>query len=975
VSRIFLSHSSANNPEAVAIGDWLKREGWDDVFLDVDPERGIAAGERWERSLNQAAQRCEAVLFFVSRAWLASDWCLKEFNLAQRLNKRMFGLLVEDIPIVDLPVKLTSVWQLVRLCSGSDHVMLRVTMPISGEEKHVTFSEEGLARLKTGLQRAGLDPRFFPWPPESDPSRPPYRGLLPLEAEDAGIFFGRGAPIVEALDGLRGLRDATPPRLFVILGASGAGKSSFLRAGLLPRLERDDRNFLPLPVLRPGRAALTGETGLVRSLETAFQLRGLVHTRAEIRAAIESGAQALRLPLAKLVDEVRLSTLTDEPEAKPPVLVLPIDQGEELFLAEGIAEADRLLTLLKELLLADAPGLAVLVTMRSDSFEGLQTAKALEGIRQATLSLPPMPRGAYQAVIEGPVERLKDGSRPLKIEPALTQALLADIESGGGRDALPLLAFTLERLYLEYGGRGRLTLADYEALGRIKGSIEAAVERALATADADSRIPRDRAARLLLLRRGLVPWLAGIDAETNQPRRRVARLSEIPAEARPLIDLLKEQRLLATDVAASGEITIEPAHETLLRQWGLLKGWLDEDAGLLGVLEGIKRASRDWAANGRDPAWLTHASGRLREAERLRLRPDLAANLEPTDRNYLVECRRRETATLSQRRRIRTVVGVLCIMAVAWLVFTGWSNQPYVTAYLGALSDLLLPNVLTAESEHLLKPKAVFAECAHCPKMVVVPAGMFIMGAPHGEAPAHDVGRRTAADDPDYTAYADESPQHPVAIAEPFAVSQFKVTFEEWDACALLGGCPQQPRDEGWGRGTRPVINVEWDDAKKYVAWLSRRTGKPYRLLSEAEWEYAARADRDKAYSWGDEIGTGNADCDGCGSPWDNKRTAPVGSFAANAFGLYDMQGNAWEWVEDCYRDSYDGAPADGSAVTTGYCPYHVVRGGSWYNWPINLRSAVRDWHHPDFRDPKKPETPSKTVGLRVARTLQPPDR
>jgi hypothetical protein len=209
-------------------------------------------------ALNEAAYRCEAVLFLVSRAWLASGWCLKEFNLAHRLNKRLFGLLIEDLPNADLPGNLTSTWQLVRLCGGTDHLMLRVTMPFTGQETHVTFSAQALARLKIGLQRAGLDSRFFLWPPENDPERPPYRGLRPLEAEDAGIFFGRDAAIVEALDRLRGLRNAAAPRLLVVLGASGAGKSSFLRAGILPRLKRDERNFLTLPILRPDRAAING---------------------------------------------------------------------------------------------------------------------------------------------------------------------------------------------------------------------------------------------------------------------------------------------------------------------------------------------------------------------------------------------------------------------------------------------------------------------------------------------------------------------------------------------------------------------------------------------------------------------------------------------------------------------------------------------------------------------------------------------
>ena len=689
MSRIFLSHSSANNAEAVALRDWLNREGWNDVFLDIDPDRGIAAGERWERALNEAANRCEAVLFVVSRAWLASGWCLKEFNLAYRLNKRLFGLLVDDLAPADLPVNLTSTWQLVRLSAGRDHVLLRVTMPFTGEEAHVTFSAEALARLKTGLQRAGLDSRFFAWPPDSDPNRPPYRGLRPLEAEDAGIFFGRDAPIVEALDRLRGLRDAAPPRLLVILGASGAGKSSFLRAGLVPRILRDDENFLLLPVLRPERAAINGESGLVRALETAMKTQSLMQTRADIKTAISGGAPTLLPLLAELADKARPPRLPGEPEGKPPSVVLPIDQGEELFLAEGAIEAEPLLALMRDLLTADAPGVIVIFTMRSDSYERLQTAKALDGVSPQVLNLSPLPKGSYQAVIEGPPERLKDSPRALKIEPALTEALLADIEAGGGLDALPLLAFTLERLYLEYGARGRLTLADYEALGRIKGSIEAAVERAMVAADADPRIPRERAARLTLLRAGFIPWLAGID-ETGSPRRRVARMSEIPAEARPLVDLLVAQHLLATDVAQdTREVTIEPAHEALLRQWGLLQGWLDEDFGALTTLAGVQRAARDWAANNRDAAWLTHAGGRLEEAERLKARDDFARLIAPTERDYLTQCRQKEddernaerVRLARERRNLRRVRWALTAFFVVVMAALGGALwQSYQTS-------------------------------------------------------------------------------------------------------------------------------------------------------------------------------------------------------------------------------------------------------------------------------------------------------
>ncbi|MCP4385313.1 MAG: TIR domain-containing protein [Hyphomicrobiales bacterium] len=644
MARIFLSHSSANNPEAAALRDWLVAEGWDDLFLDLDPQRGIVAGERWERALNEAANRCEAVLFLVSQDWLASAWCLKEFHLAAKLNKRMFGVLVEDVAIDTLPPEVTATWQLVDLAAGSDHEMFRAALP-DGSEAHVTFSKAGLARLKAGLTRAGLDARFFAWPPADEPDRPPYRGLKPLEAEDTGIFFGREAPTIETLDRMRGLSEGAPPRFLVILGASGAGKSSFLRAGLLPRLTRDDRAFLPLPIVRPDRAALFGETGVVRGLESACRAAGLKRTRAKIKEAIESGAERVAPLLAELAESARAPSLTDERPSAWPRIVLSIDQGEELFLSEGADEASAFLELLCDLVTAGDSNLIVVVTIRSDAYEQLQAAPALDGIHQSTLSLPPLPRGAYQTVIEGPAARLRDTDRGLTIEPALTATLLADIEAGGAKDALPLLAFTLERLFLEHGGDGDLTLSEYNQIGGIKGSIEAAVSRALKAADADPAIPRDHAARLALLRRALIPWLAGIDPATGAPRRRVARLVEIPEEARPLVDHLIAARLLATDVSAeTGERTIEPAHEALLRQWGLLQGWLEEDFAAFATQDAVKRAASEWAANARDDAWLAHTAGRLDDAESLLKRDDFAASLDPTDRAYLAAARAADTA-------------------------------------------------------------------------------------------------------------------------------------------------------------------------------------------------------------------------------------------------------------------------------------------------------------------------------------------
>lgn len=636
MSHIFLSHSSKDNVAAVAVAGWLKDEGWDDLFLDLDPVQGIHAGERWERALYTQAAECGAVLFLVSRNWLGSEWCRREFELAHKLNKRCIIVLIENIPLDDLPPSLKETHQTVSLATGEDHLVFRPTIPITQQEGYVTFSREGLTRLKIGLEHAGLDPRFFSWPPPNDPNRAPYRGLEAIDGVDAGIFFGRDGPITEALDELRGLREATPPRIFVILGASGAGKSSFLRAGLLPRLLRDDRNFLTLPVIRPDRAAISGPAGLIASLAEAAVRRGSTATRAQIRHAAAEGAASLRPILEGLLTEM-------PQQEKRQTIVMTIDQAEELFRSEGKEESEALLGVVRELTAADGPSVLVIFVIRSDSYDALERARALEGLKQRTFALLPMPRGVYQTVIEGPLRRLRQAGRKFEIDPGLTEALLEDIEQGGGSDALPLLSFTMELLYRDHEAAGHISRQDYLDFGGLKGSIDAALKRAFAAADMDARIPRDYDARLMLLRRGFIPWLAGIDPGTKSLRRRVARASQIPQEARPLLDLLVEQRLLTRDVDKdTGEATVEPAHEALLRQWGGLKGWLEEDFGRLAALEGVKRAATDWDANARDPAWLAHSGGRLSEADQLDLRPDLSALLEETDRIYLAQCRRKE---------------------------------------------------------------------------------------------------------------------------------------------------------------------------------------------------------------------------------------------------------------------------------------------------------------------------------------------
>ncbi len=275
------------------------------------------------------------------------------------------------------------------------------------------------------------------------------------------------------------------------------------------------------------------------------------------------------------------------------------------------------------------------------------------------------------------------------------------------------------------------------------------------------------------------------------------------------------------------------------------------------------------------------------------------------------------------------------------------SSQPVQVAPPLASSPPVAPPATTAQ------PAAKHSQFV-VPEMVTIPAGSFLMGSP--------------ADEPERASV--EGPQHQVKVAA-FELGKTEVTFDEWDACVAAGGCQHQPDDAGWGRSRRPVINVSWNDAQTYVAWLKRETGERWRLPTEAEWEYAARAGTTTPFSTGACITTrqanyiGNDDYNNCGAKTGVylSKTQPVKSYPPNPWGLYDLHGNVWEWVEDCYHDSYKGAPTDGSAWTQSPCPGRVLRGGSWGTSPWALRSATRSRSVPGGR---------YGSGFRVARTLTP---
>jgi len=493
------------------------------------------------------------------------------------------------------------------------------------------------------------------WPPRTDPNRAPYRGWEPFEEIDAGVFFGRDAVIARGVDALQGMRFrllasmSGLKSLFVVLGPSGSGKSSFLRAGPIPRLRRQDRQFVMLGILRPQGNALTGDSGLA--------------------AAIHAGRESLDLPSPSLGDikkacgqrdvdqvvhllrEIRLAAAAQlashaKPQVAVPTLVLPIDQAEELFSADAGPQTEEFLSMLAELIQrmnADEVGLIVAVTIRTDRYEAMQSHPALDGVGTAIFDdLKPMPREEFKEVIIGPAARATEGGKRLVIQDGLVASLLRD--AGDGADTLPLVALTLSRLYADYGGTGEISAADYEAMGGMTDVVNNVIEELL------SQYPGGRTAALELLRPAFIPWLATINSLNDQALRRVALESDLPQDSRPLIDAFVAKRLLVRD-ERDGKVVVEVALESLLRQWDTLAGWLAEERLNLKIADDIERNAAAWESQGRDESWLFTGT-RLDDAEKLSTREGFSTLLAGS-RAYLKACRDAEDQRLHDEEEQR----------------------------------------------------------------------------------------------------------------------------------------------------------------------------------------------------------------------------------------------------------------------------------------------------------------------------------
>ncbi len=754
-------------------------------------------------------------------------------------------------------------------------------------------------------------PEFVPATPPDEPAEiwqgNPYRGLSAFGDADAPIFFGRGA---ETDDLIR--RMSSPRKRFLgVVGPSGSGKSSLVAAGLLPRLKA---GAIPGSQDWMWVRFTPGEVGDDPFAPLAVKLAQLLPAGPKPREI----AEKLRSD-SKAIDSIAESILADSPGQAE--LVLFADQLEELFTLVSEAHRKPFVGLLNAA--TRSPRLRIVVTMRADFYEPCMHYEPLvELLREGSYTLGTPGLGALTEMIERPAK-----AAGLTLEYGLTQRLLD--ETGSESGALPLLEFTLGHLY-DAREDGTLTLDAHREIGGVPGAIEAHAEEAI---PADGRTI-DEAALDTLFRA-----LVAVDPEGAVVRRR-APLNRLSDSSQAISDRLVAARLLTASGGKGEDAAIEVSHEAVLRHWKRLADWVGDNREFLLWRQRLQAMVSQWLNSERDPGALLRG-GPLAEAETWYA--DRSEHLTDESRSFIeasLDARKREI----RGWRLRVGTGVLLTLAL----FAGLAWWQYLVAESQRFATLRAENALSAlagllEGQTL---KDMLEDGTDGPEMIVVPSGQFPMGDLSGNG------------------YKAAQPVRTVSIAKPFAVSKHEVTFEQYERFAEASG-RALPDDKEWGRSNRPVINVSWDDAKAYAEWLSVQTGKTYRLLSEAEWEYVARAKTETMFWWGSDIGESRANCSECGSAWDGLQTAPVGSFVPNAFGLYDTAGNVWEWVEDCWHDTYENAPEDGSAwleANGGQCTLRVVRGGSWFNDPEDLRSAYRFNGSRDYGD--------NDIGFRLAQDL-----
>jgi hypothetical protein len=544
MSEIFISHSSKDNAAADSMRARLQEQGRRSVFLDFDPELGIPAGRNWEKELYTQLRGCRAVIVLCSEHSMTSQWCFAEIAYARALGKQLFPVKVAPCAITPLLADT----QIIDLTADQDKAYLR---------------------LWSGLRMAGLDSaNVFDW----DGQRRPFPGLESFEEKDAAVFFGREREVQQVIEALNHSRRLPEPRLFVIRGASGTGKSSLVRAGVLPRLSRDTEQWVVLEPFRP--ADLGGPfAGLARSLAKALEGAGRPPDWRDIRDLLQKSAEAKdEEPLVELALDVRRNHQS---------VLITIDQAEELLARGHVNAAESFLRLLCQVTSMPSGPFFVIVTLRSDFLPEFEDHSEIRGKAHKGIHVPQLGVENLARIIEGPAE-----IAGIELESGLAQAMVTE---AGTSTALPILAFVLRQLWDRHGHTRRLTLRDYAELKGLQGVIgrtaEAVYEEAVNTEDQEQSL---RKAFLSMVQIG----------EEGQFIRRPVKLAQLPPDAHETVERFVRSRLLVKNSVEGRETVVEVAHEAVLTSWPRLDTWIKEVRGELRLLRQMRLAAAEWEEKG-----------------------------------------------------------------------------------------------------------------------------------------------------------------------------------------------------------------------------------------------------------------------------------------------------------------------------------------------------------------------------------------
>jgi formylglycine-generating enzyme required for sulfatase activity len=544
MSAIFISHSSKDNAAADVMRARLQGQAHRSVFLDFDPELGIPAGRHWEKELYTQLRGCRAVIVLCSEHSMTSQWCFAEIAYARALGKQLFPVKVAPCTITPLL---------------ADTEMIDLTAD----------PDEAYLRLWSGLRIAGLDAAsVFDW----DGQRQPFPGLESFEENDAAVFFGRDNEVQQVIAALNHSRRLPDPRLFVIRGASGTGKSSLVRAGVLPRLRRDSEHWI---VLEPFRPAETGGpfAGLARALAKALEETGRPRDWRDVRDLLHQSAEAQH--------EEQLADLALDLRTDHQSVLITIDQAEELLARDRAKTTHSFLRLLGHVTGMPSGPFFVMVTLRSDFLPEFEDHVEMRGKAHKGIHVPPLGVENLARIIEGPAE-----IAGIELEPGLVQAM---VNEAGTSTALPILAFVLRQLWDRHGHTKRLTLQDYAELNGLQGVIgraaEAVYEEAVNTEDQEQSL---RKAFLSMVQVG----------EEEQFIRRPVKLAQLPHGVHEIVERFVSGRLLVKSSVEGGEPVVEVAHEAVLTSWPRLETWIKEVRGELRLLRQMRLAAADWEEQG-----------------------------------------------------------------------------------------------------------------------------------------------------------------------------------------------------------------------------------------------------------------------------------------------------------------------------------------------------------------------------------------